>query len=98
MWIGYLFAEQAWGRGYRDGACERVIAACRAAHRPQLRAGVAIGNPASMHVLRKAGFREIRTPEMTRTPCPSSISADDRERLIPRGWAHPALFISQAQH
>jgi RimJ/RimL family protein N-acetyltransferase len=75
--VGYLLAEEAWGRGFATELVEGVIAACRATGDVRLRAGVATGNPASMHVLRKAGFREIGTPDD-----PDTVSfvhpADDR--------------------
>jgi RimJ/RimL family protein N-acetyltransferase len=75
--VGYLLAEEAWGRGFATELVEGVIAACRAAGDVRLRAGVATGNPASMQVLRKAGFREIGTPDD-----PDTVSfvypADDR--------------------
>jgi ribosomal-protein-alanine N-acetyltransferase len=61
--IGYLLAEAAWGQGFATELVEGVIAACRVTGHVRLRAGVAIGNPASMHVLRKAGFRELPASE-----------------------------------
>jgi ribosomal-protein-alanine N-acetyltransferase len=61
MWIGYLFAEQAWGRGYATELVRGAIEALRGPSDLQLRAGVAMDNAASMHVLRKAGF--VADPE-----------------------------------
>ncbi|MCG3267512.1 GNAT family N-acetyltransferase [Yoonia sp. I 8.24] len=53
--IGYLFAQSAWGQGY---ATELLLGLIAAAPPPTtFLAGVATTNPASAHVLRKAGFR-----------------------------------------
>jgi ribosomal-protein-alanine N-acetyltransferase len=54
--VGYLFAEPAWGKGYATELVEAVVAASRHLGDVLLFAGVAVENPASMNVLRKAGF------------------------------------------
>ena len=52
--IGYLFAEEVWGKGL---ATEMLLGLVGAAPRPvRLLAGVEAGNPASARVLEKAGF------------------------------------------
>lgn len=51
--LGYLLAEEAWGKGY---ATELVRGLARAMPGGGLRAGVARDNPASIRVLEKAGF------------------------------------------
>jgi RimJ/RimL family protein N-acetyltransferase len=52
--LGYLFAQSTWGQGY---ATELLNGLVTAAKPPvTLLAGVAATNPASAHVLRKAGF------------------------------------------
>jgi ribosomal-protein-alanine N-acetyltransferase len=54
--IGYVFARDAWGRGY---ATEALLANVEAVQRTGIRrleAGVHVDHPASCHVLEKAGF------------------------------------------
>lgn len=63
--IGYLLAENVWGKGY---ASELLLGLTRASPRPvYLRAGVEANDPASARVLEKAGFtRQAHsdTPDM----------------------------------
>ncbi len=61
VWIGYLFAEHAWGKGYATELVQGVVDTWHDTDAPDLRAGVAIENAVSMHVLRKAGF--VADPE-----------------------------------
>ena len=57
--LGYLLAEDAWGRGYGSELVQGLVAALRAEAPVQLRAGVEVGNPASARILQKAGFRPV---------------------------------------
>lgn len=55
--LGYLFTQSAWGQGYATELLQGLIATAT----PPITfiAGVAAQNPASMHVLRKTGFRQL---------------------------------------
>ncbi|MDO6590604.1 hypothetical protein DS901_05915 [Loktanella sp. D2R18] len=52
--LGYLFAQSTWGQGYATELLHGLVAAAKPP--VTLLAGVATTNPASAHVLRKAGF------------------------------------------
>jgi RimJ/RimL family protein N-acetyltransferase len=52
--LGYLFAQSTWGQGYATELLNGLVAAAKPP--VTLLAGVATTNPASAHVLRKAGF------------------------------------------
>lgn len=54
--IGYLFAQDQWGRGYATELIKGLVAAAQSHIPITLRAGVDISNPSSASVLRKAGF------------------------------------------
>lgn len=55
--LGYLLAEQAWGRGYATELLQGLVEALGGQGRPAtLLAGVEPGNAASARVLQKAGF------------------------------------------
>ena len=63
LWLGYLFAEHAWGHGYATELVEGVVAALPEAKDAELHAGIAAGNDKSARVLRKAGF--VADPEQS---------------------------------
>ncbi|SFR37309.1 Protein N-acetyltransferase, RimJ/RimL family [Yoonia tamlensis] len=54
--LGYLFAQNTWGQGYATELLRGLLAATPPP--ATLLAGVATTNPASAHVLRKAGFEQ----------------------------------------
>ena len=60
-YVGYWLAQEFWGRGIAGNALVQFLQICT---RRPLRADVSTGNPASLRVLAKAGFRETsRTME-----------------------------------
>ncbi|OWV47960.1 GNAT family N-acetyltransferase [Mameliella alba] len=64
--LGYLFAEEAWGKGYATELVQGLAAHLDGTARITLLAGVDRANPASARVLEKSGFR----------PDPETTSAD----------------------
>lgn len=64
--LGYLFAEEAWGKGYATELVRGLAAHLDGTARITLLAGVDRANPASARVLEKSGFR----------PDPETTSAD----------------------
>jgi RimJ/RimL family protein N-acetyltransferase len=58
--VGYLFAENAWGQGYATEAVSGLVTHLQTGPPVTLLAGVTRGNPASAHVLLKAGFQRLR--------------------------------------
>jgi 8-oxo-dGTP diphosphatase len=77
--MGYWVGRKFWGHGVATEAAAR-IASWALAHLPvaRLRATVAIDNPASAAVLRRAGFRETGT---------------GTEDFLARGGAHPVTIF-----
>lgn len=61
--IGYLLAEDAWGKGYATELLVGLVGAMRRVAGITLLGGVGKGNPASARVLEKAGF----TPDPERS-------------------------------
>lgn len=57
--IGYLLAEDHWGKGYATEALAGVIAAISSDAGVRLLAGVERGNTASVRVLAKLGFVKL---------------------------------------
>ncbi len=55
--VGYLLAEEVWGRGLASELVSGLVAALQGHGPVTLVAGVARDNPASARVLQKAGFR-----------------------------------------
>lgn len=55
--LGYTLARDAWGRGYATEAGELCLAEARELGLSQLVGVVDVGNPASVRVLEKLGFR-----------------------------------------
>jgi ribosomal-protein-alanine N-acetyltransferase len=55
--LGYLLAEEAWGKGYGTEIVSGLAKAYERQSPILLVAGVDIGNPASARVLEKAGFQ-----------------------------------------
>ncbi|MGP6089413.1 GNAT family N-acetyltransferase [Antarctobacter jejuensis] len=66
--LGYLLAEEAWGKGYATELLQGLIAHLRPKAPMTLCAGVAHGNPASSRVLLKAGFA-VDTEHPTAETC-----------------------------
>ncbi|MDC0737971.1 GNAT family N-acetyltransferase [Cognatishimia sp. SS12] len=54
--IGYLFAQDAWGKGYATELVKGLIAAAPMGQKVTLLGGVGRNNPGSAKVLLKAGF------------------------------------------
>jgi len=54
--IGYLFAQKVWGNGYASELVDGLVKAARSNAPVALLGGVAKGNVASAHILRKLGF------------------------------------------
>ena len=77
--LGYWVGRRFWGHGVASEAAARV-ASWALAHLPidRLVAKVAVDNPASGAVLRRAGFREVGT---------------GTEEFLARGGAHPVLVF-----
>lgn len=65
--FGYLFAEQAWGQGYATELVQGLVDFLDHGDPLTLRAGVALGNPASAGVLTKSGFVPLPTPDGSET-------------------------------
>ena len=65
--VGYLFAEQVWGRGYASELLTGLVATVSRSGPMRLVAGVAKDNPASARVLVKAGFAPDRDRSATET-------------------------------
>lgn len=61
--LGYHFAEAVAGQGYATAAVTQALAQAKAAGVRQLRATVAVDNPASRRVLEKVGFRRLPDAE-----------------------------------
>lgn len=58
--LGYLLGETAWGKGYASELLQGLVDHLRRGAEPlQLRAGVAVDNPASARELQKAGFTAL---------------------------------------
>lgn len=55
--IGYLFDEQAWGRGYATELLRGLVSSVPVGKGVRLIGGVGLDNPGSARVLQKAGFR-----------------------------------------
>ncbi|TRD16621.1 GNAT family N-acetyltransferase [Palleronia caenipelagi] len=55
--MGYLFAERFWGQGYCTELVRGLVAETRSLGSLTLIGGVPRDNPASAHVVQKAGFR-----------------------------------------
>jgi RimJ/RimL family protein N-acetyltransferase len=55
--LGYTLARGAWGRGYATEAGELCVAAARELGLGELVGVVDVGNPGSVRVLEKLGFR-----------------------------------------
>jgi 8-oxo-dGTP diphosphatase len=81
--VGYWVGRRFWGHGVATEAVSRV-ASWALAHLPvnTLRAQVAVDNPASAAVLRRAGFRETGT---------------STEDFLARGGAHPVTVFEAAR-
>ena len=77
--LGYWVGRRFWGHGVATEAASR-IASWALANLPidRLRASVAVDNPASAAVLRRAGFRQTGT---------------GTEEFLARGGAHPVLVF-----
>ena len=61
--LGYLLAENAWGKGYATELVQGLVDALSAFKTARLMGGVGTDNPASAHVLKKCGF--TRSDEMS---------------------------------
>ena len=56
-WLGYMFGVDHWGKGYATEAVRRILRfGFEELRAPRIWAEVAVGNDASMGVLRKTGF------------------------------------------
>ncbi|SOH93303.1 Protein N-acetyltransferase, RimJ/RimL family [Monaibacterium marinum] len=78
MYIGYLFAQTAWGQGYATELVSGLIATLHQHPKLRLIGGVSRDNPASARVLKKVGFTAsaaLSTPDVdmyTRTIAPQA--------------------------
>lgn len=61
--IGYLIAEEFWGKGIASELVSGLVTALDSDRATQLLGGVGTGNPASARVLTKAGF--VKAPELS---------------------------------
>lgn len=69
--IGYLFDEQAWGRGYATELLRGLVSSVPAGRGVTLIGGVGLDNPGSARVLQKAGFRRD-----------AAMSTDDTDMFV----------------
>ena len=80
--IGYVFARDAWGRGYATEALTANVEAVRHTGLRRLEAGVHVDHPASCHVLEKAGFVREGVRPGRPTDFPNLPPAANRDSAI----------------
>jgi ribosomal-protein-alanine N-acetyltransferase len=68
--LGYLLAEQSWGKGLATELLAGLVDWCREQHSiVSITGGVSRDNPGSVRVLEKCGFRKIEHPDESSGEC-----------------------------
>lgn len=80
--IGYVFARDAWGRGYATEALLACVEAARIAGLRRLEAGVHVDHRPSYHVLEKGGFVRERVRPGRPTDFPNLPAGANRDAAI----------------
>ena len=80
--IGYVFARDAWGRGYATEALLANVEAVRPTGLRRLEAGVHVHHRPSCHVLEKAGFVRERVRPGRPADFPNLPPAETRDAAL----------------